>query len=105
MVDGEGSIFTEADGRKLAGDMFREISQWWDEPIADTVLDQDIPKVMGAREPDILRRYLAAVQSAGSKDLERGFMWAISDFIGTSLNAGEPNIERYGDEDAHHHGA
>lgn len=89
---------TEADGRRLAADMFAEIAEWWNVPLDDSVPDEEISAAMMLRDPDAIRRYLAMVQQSGNAQLERGFLWAISDFIGASLIAGQPNLEYYLDQ-------
>jgi hypothetical protein len=77
--------FTEADGRQLAIDMLRELKGWAEQIDARECekIDQggempDMREVMLGEEPEILRRYLAAIGRMQSPVLERGFLCVLS---------------------------
>ena len=91
--------FTEADGRQLAVDMFRELQEWDarlnerecvkmsddENEFNRQIYDGDEPdmfELMLGEEPEIFRRYLATIQSKNSAALERGFLCVCSHFVG-----------------------
>lgn len=93
--------FTEADGRQLAADMLRDIHQRYgenEERIVASFGDQEPPRMWPLlldQEPDVLRRYLGTVRRAKSRNLERGFLCAVSHFIACSIDGGDPDPEEY----------
>ncbi len=88
--------FTEADGRQLAADMLRELGRDWetvglpDVPVGEIseALISEMCEAMIARDPDTLRRFLRVVQEKGSPALERGFLCALNDYLGSSMAGG-----------------
>ncbi len=78
-------MFTESDGRQLAGDMFRELRRDWAEADYSDVPDDQMGEAMLSREPEILRRYLATVRE--NPAVERGFLCFLSNFLGSELQA------------------
>lgn len=98
------NAFTEADGRQLAADMLREIGARWLEGQGGLdANDRSINEQIINREPGALRRYLATVRDSGSEALERGFLCVLTDFIGSSVTEGVPDVALY-EEDGHAHG-
>ena len=81
-----GSKFTEMDGRQLAVDMLREIGTQWNEQDLSAVPDGEITEACIDFEPDVMRRYLRAVQEKASPELERGFLCVLSAFIGGEVS-------------------
>jgi hypothetical protein len=74
---------TEADGYKLVADMLRDVYAEWrhKQDGADYVFDEyDWMK----RDWKVLPRYLAIVRDSGSAAFERGFIAALSEFMGSS---------------------
>ena len=96
------TVLTQEQGRQHAAKMFHEIGAWWGADLPKDVRDEDIGKYMRLRDPAILRRYIATAQQSGG-EFEQGFMWALSDYIGMTLNAGIPDIEvAYGSKAVRH---
>lgn len=86
---------TEVDGRQLAADMLRELGAQWLEQDGFDAEDPDLQEKLINREPCVLRRYLATVVDSKSQALERGFLCTLSDFLGSSVSEGTPEIELY----------
>ena len=86
----------EADGRQLACDMIRalrEAHRKQDEEFTDDMSPEEVSALIDSfigRPPMILRRYLAAARKAG-RDVERGFLCVVSDFLAQSAeNSASP---------------
>lgn len=91
---------TEADGRQLAVDMLRELESW-DLKMGDGLIpppggeDSELDATEHGlnQEPEIFRRYLAAVHRARSSGVERGFLCVLSEFIGSALGGSALSAE------------
>ena len=73
----------EIRGRSRCVDMLLALQTWWSELNLD-VKDDDIQAALLAHEPEILRKYLDEARKAGP-EAERGFLCALSDYLGGSL--------------------
>jgi len=95
MAEYSRAALTEADGRQLAADLIRELGEHWKAIDLEAVPDDRIKETMLGMEPVILRRYLAVVQKRKNAALQRGFLSALSDFVGSCVDGGVPDASYY----------
>lgn len=79
---------TEADGRRLAIDMLKDLQDTW-------LGDADCENDRGRRDPATVRTYLSALLTRESEAAERGFAAVLTDFIGNALERRAPSPWEY----------
>lgn len=91
---------SEADGRRLAVDMLRELQGWW--LAAEKEFDRRGERVGDAhavnefllqQKPAIFKRYMTAARRSSA--IERGFLSVLSEYMGAAMNDAPMTADAY----------